>query len=60
MLQHSPKLMKMPFKIQEKHLFQQKKLILLDKALSIERKEVSLRSEIFVIYISKSRRNEKE
>jgi len=35
-------------------------LILLDKALSIERKEVSLRSEIFVIYISKSRRNEKE
>lgn len=53
--------MKMPFKIQEKHLFQQKKnLIVLDKALSIERKEVSLRSEIFVIYKSKSRRNEKE
>ena len=43
------KLMKMPFKIQEKKLFQQRKLNFLDKALLIERKEVSLRSEIFVI-----------
>ena len=41
--------MKMPFKIQEKKLFQQRKLNFLDKALLIERKEVSLRSEIFVI-----------
>ena len=34
--------MKIPF-------FSKENLILLDKALSIERKEVSLRSEIFVI-----------
>lgn len=43
------KLMKMPFKIQGNTFFSKENLILLDKALSIERKEVSLRSEIFAI-----------
>ena len=39
----------MLFKIQEKTIFSKEYLILFDKALLIERKEVSLRSEIFVI-----------
>ena len=43
------KLTKMLFKIQEKTIFSKEYLILFDKALLIERKEVSLRSEIFVI-----------
>ena len=41
--------MEMLFIIQENTIFNKENLVLLDKALSIERKEVSLRSEIFVI-----------